>query len=76
MKVDILQLKKKNRLGRVKKQLPKNTPKPNEKLLEPGSLVFSMPNEVTSLIDFINGGNGQKVQIGNNLRVQIVLLLE
>tara|TARA_B100000768_G_scaffold154539_1_gene151245 strand:- start:3425 stop:3571 length:147 start_codon:yes stop_codon:yes gene_type:complete len=40
MKVDILQLKKKNRLGRVKKQLPKNTPKPNEKLLEPGSLDF------------------------------------
>ena len=36
----------------LKKQLPRNTPKPNDKLLEPGSLVFSMPNEVTSLIDF------------------------
>jgi formylglycine-generating enzyme required for sulfatase activity len=36
----------------LKKQLPKNTPKPDDKLLEPGSLVFSMPNEVSSLIDF------------------------
>ena len=36
----------------LKKQLPRNTPKPKDKLLEPGSLVFSMPNEVTSLIDF------------------------
>ena len=36
----------------LKKQLPENTPKPNEELLEPGSLVFSMPNEVSSLIDF------------------------
>ena len=36
----------------LKKQLPENTPKPNDEVFEPGSLVFSMPNEVTSLIDF------------------------
>ena len=36
----------------LKKQLPENTPKPDEKLFEPGSLVFSMPNKITSLIDF------------------------
>ena len=36
----------------LKKQLPENTPKPDEELFEPGSLVFSMPNKVTSLIDF------------------------
>ena len=42
--MDILQLQKKIDWEELKKQLPKNTPKPNEKLLEPGSLVFSMPN--------------------------------
>lgn len=36
----------------LKKQLPENTPKPDEELFEPGSLVFSMPKKVTSLIDF------------------------
>ena len=36
----------------LKKQLPENTPKPDEELFEPGSLVFSMPNKITSLIDF------------------------
>ena len=36
----------------LKKQLPEKTPKPNDEVFEPGSLVFSMPNEVTSLIDF------------------------
>ena len=36
----------------LKKQLPENTPKPNDEVFEPGSLVFSIPSEVTSLIDF------------------------
>ena len=36
----------------LKKQLPENVPKPDDELLEPGSLVFSIPNKVTSLIDF------------------------
>lgn len=38
--------------GVLKKQLPENIPKPDEELFEPGSLVFSIPEEVSSLIDF------------------------
>lgn len=36
----------------LKKQLPRNTPKPSEEVFEPGSLVFSTPKKINNLIDF------------------------
>ena len=36
----------------LKKQLPPNTPKPNDELLEPGSMVFIAPISVRNLIDY------------------------
>lgn len=47
----------------LKKQLPKNTPKPNEDVLQPGSMVFVESSDIYNLIDisqwwrWINGAN-------------------
>ena len=35
-----------------KKQLPPNTPKPNDEFLQPGSMVFSPQEGITNLVDF------------------------
>ena len=35
-----------------KKQLPPNTPKPNDEFLKPGSMVFSPQEGITNLVDF------------------------
>ena len=35
----------------IKKQLPKNTPKPNSDLLQPGSMVFVSSKDIYNLID-------------------------
>lgn len=37
---------------KIKKQLPENTPKPDEKSLEAGSLVFNAPESIFNLIDY------------------------
>ena len=36
----------------LKTQLPPNTPKPNDEILEAGSLVFHKPNKIDNLFDF------------------------
>ena len=36
----------------IKKQLPENTPKPDDKMLEAGSMVFNAPENIFNLIDY------------------------